>query len=156
MQSSEQEGEGRVSGAVVKGLGKQARKTYKVKRSKMKMFTWDSSVCMSRESVSIMCYRGQTNRSIKRQNAEIKRQILHLHTLQMSFSMRLLTMKHGPGCFGYKSAPLRTKQDLWLTDDGVNHSHIIQQLWSERYTCSFTDTWMIWWHMWICSWMEDI
>lgn len=48
------------------------------------MFTWDSSGCMSRESVSIMYYRRHTNRLIE--SAEIERQILQLHTLKCTSS----------------------------------------------------------------------
>lgn len=81
---------------------------------------------MSRESVSIMCYRGHTNRLIEEADAEIKRKILHLHTLQMFFSMRS-TMGHGTACAGSSAAPLRadrTRDTLTMVQPAA-HTQIL-------------------------------
>ena len=73
------------------------------------MFTWDSSVCRSRESVSIMCYQGHTNRLIEEAECRKKDKYYTCTLYKMFFGMQS-TKRHETAHVCYNSVPLRTNR----------------------------------------------
>lgn len=75
-----------------------AKTQFERQKVKVEMFTWDSSGCMSKENVSIMCYQRHTNRLIekaKRRISKVNITFAHFRT-QFVMQSQTLNLLHKP------------------------------------------------------------